>query len=124
MELLAGNADGDASLVANGIGPAAGEKAACHVVVDALVVACEAVGVRRRMDGRMCLIVVLAVTGPFKGAIEQALRNVAPRPIGGLLCDEAGKVKVLVVLVRLGSRIREEALLVVISSTHHQRQVE
>ncbi len=114
---------------------AAREKAPGHKFVDALLLGIEAVASRMcgGVDRRMGFIVLLAVAGPLELALDEAvpfgfdqldlvralprqgdspLSKSAPLRIDRLLPDQAHKVKVLVVLIRLGTRVAQESALV------------
>jgi hypothetical protein len=74
-EALAGDVNFDDRLHSSSVLGAAGEEATGDQVVHLLVVACEVVDVRSGVDGRMSLIVLLAVAGSLKAAVGETVRQ-------------------------------------------------
>ena len=114
---------------------AAAQEAPDDELVDLFLLTSEVVDVRGRMDRRMRLVILLAVSGTLKAALVQQtdLEDVsfqtsgrylgggrkglragksAPSVVASLFLDQLVKVEVAVELVRLGTRVAENTALV------------
>lgn len=122
MEALAAKLNVHRRLVAACIGGTRGEEAPRDIVVYLLFVPRQPVGMGRGVDRRVRLVVFAPIAWPLKLELVVLRRRgdtlgelggePAPRRVARLLCDERGKVKVFVVLVRLGTGVGKETALI------------
>lgn len=128
IKVLAAVYDVNGGLKSKRILRAASEKPSGDKLVNALLVAGQIAGVRCRVDGRMCLVIIPAPaglgestailkTGPFRKYKKKPVRILlgskgTPSRVYDLLGDQRREIELWIILVSLCSWVRKKSLLV------------